>query len=423
MTIYICSTILLELLMLSMAIHVLRYPGFDKTQKTWFELTFFSIMLCSLAELTVHSGYYAPAYAGVLTVLTVIQFSLSPMLAVLFSGALGLHAQAKKASWLLLPNVLIEAVCMPFGWIFYFDSTGYHRGRYFMIYEVVYAVGMLYLIVSLILVGRRFRHRDFATVLMVVVVLLGGIVPMTLFKLNVAYIAIGLIACLCYIYYNDLTQQDTMDALISHQKRIAGMQTHIISGLANLIEDRDTETGEHVARTSEYVKRLAEHAVADGVYADQIDSQFIDRLYALAPLHDVGKIVVPDHILSKPAKLTAEEFEEMKRHATVGGGVVRQILGGIADEDYLAFAADIATYHHEWWNGKGYPKGLSTTEIPLSARFMALADVFDALVSKRCYKEAYPSETAFRIIEEESGTHFDPKLTEVFLAHREEFVL
>jgi response regulator RpfG family c-di-GMP phosphodiesterase len=199
------------------------------------------------------------------------------------------------------------------------------------------------------------------------------------------------------------------------------MQKQMISGLANLIESRDLETGEHVARTSEYVKKLAFFARQDGVYVDELSDHFITLIGRVAAMHDIGKIVVSDQILKKPGRLTAEEFEEMKKHATAGGTVVREVLSGITDAEYLTMASDIATYHHEWWNGKGYPAGLKGEEIPLSARIMAIADVYDALVSERCYKQAMPREQAYEIIQQESGTHFDPKLAKAFLNHKEEF--
>ncbi|MBR5741590.1 MAG: HD domain-containing protein, partial [Firmicutes bacterium] len=248
-----------------------------------------------------------------------------------------------------------------------------------------------------------------------------GIVPMTVARINVTYIAIAIAACLCYIYYNDLVQQDIKAELVEKQKKISAMQEHIIAGMANLIEHRDLETGEHVSRTSYYVKTLAEDARKDGVYADMIDDRFVALLHTLAPMHDIGKIIVEDRILRKPGKLTTDEFESMKQHAAVGGTVVHEALNGITDEEYLSFASDIATYHHEWWNGNGYPKGVAGEEIPLCARIMAIADVFDALISERCYKKAMPPDEAFEVIRAEAGTHFDPKLAEVFLNHRDEF--
>ena len=257
---------------------------------------------------------------------------------------------------------------------------------------------------------------------MILVVLAAGVIPMTLASMHIAYIAVGISACLCYVYYNDLVQQDIRDELVQNQEHVSAMQTQIIARLANLIESRDTETGGHVARTSAYCKLLAEDSQKDGVYADTIDKDFIDRLYAVAPIHDVGKILVSDKILRKPGKLTPEEFEEMKKHAASGGDVAKRILTGIADDASMQMAYDIATYHHERWGGGGYPHGLQGEEIPLSARIMAIADVFDALVSKRCYKEPIPLDEAFHIIESDSGTHFDPKLVEVFLKNKDQYV-
>ena len=422
MDFYVSSTIIVGLLMIAMTIHVLTYSEFNKTQKFWFTLTFLSITFCSGAELAVHCGYYDPSYAIFLTIITVLQFSISPILAVLFSGALGLHRQARKAIWFFILTFAVQVFCAPFGFIFSFGENGYSRGNFFYIYEILYMIGMLYLIFSLILVGKKFNHRDSVTIIMIVIVLLGGIIPMTLFKINVAYIAIGISACLCYIYYNDLIQQDIKEELVSNQEKISEMQTHIISGLSNLIENRDLETGEHVSRTSKYVKIIAENAAKDGVYTDQINDRFISLLCALAPLHDVGKIVVSDKILKKPGKLTPEEFEQMKKHASAGGSVVKQILNGITDEEYNDFASDIAKYHHERWDGTGYPEKLSGEEIPLSARIMAIADVYDALISERCYKKAIAPIDAIKIIQQESGTHFDPKLVEVFIKHQDKFL-
>jgi response regulator RpfG family c-di-GMP phosphodiesterase len=255
---------------------------------------------------------------------------------------------------------------------------------------------------------------------MIIVILAAGVVPMTFFKINITYSAIGLIASLCYIYYNDLVQQDTKGELVLQQQKVTDIQEHTISGLANLIESRDMETGEHVARTSEYVKTLAELARDDGVYEDIIDDHFIALIYTLAPLHDVGEIVMSDAILKKPGRLTAEEYEEMKQHASSGGRVVRQILSGVTDEEYIKIAADIATYHHEKWNGRGYPEGLREEEIPLCARIMAVADVFDAISQNRCYRAAMPLDKCFEIIKEGSGKDFDPVIADVFVEIRQQ---
>ena len=421
MTFYTSVIIMTELMMIAMLLHVLNYSGFTKTQKTWYLLTFISIMLCAAAEYAVHCGYYNPAYKIPLTVITVLQFSISPLLGVLFTGALGLTKQAKFAIFFVSASAVAEIISAPFGLIFYFDENGYQRGNYFFIYGIFYFVSLLYLIVCMTFVGKRFRHRDAVTIIMILVILVAGIVPMTIYKLNITYIAIALSASLCYIYYNDLVQQDIKSELVANQEKLTNMQGHIISSLASLIESRDTETGDHVSRTGAFVETLARDAIKDGVYTATLNERYVDMLRMLAPMHDIGKIVVSDKILRKPGKLTDEEYEQMKKHASAGGTVIREVLSGVADEEYLSLAADIATFHHEKWDGTGYPAGLSGENIPLSARIMAIADVFDALVSKRCYKEPIPVEEAFKIIEEDAGKRFDPKLAEVFLRRRDDF--
>ena len=422
MDFYMSIVIIAELLMLTMTIHVLNYSGFTRLQKTWYILTFVSIMLCTAAEFAVHCGSYDPNFKTVLAVFTVIQFSVAPILGVLFTGALGLRHQEKIAVVFFILNLAVEVASAPFGLVFYFDDSGYHRGDLFIIYEAFYIVSLIYLIICMIAVGKKFRHRDVLTIAMVVVVLVAGILPMTFFKVNVTYVAVAIGASLCYIYYNDLVQQDIQAELVSNQEKISSMQKRMVSGLANLIETRDMETGEHILRTSDYVKKIAEDARDDGVYEDVLTDHFISLLHTLAPMHDIGKIIVPDSILRKPGKLTPEEFEQMKKHAAVGGDVVKEVLSGVSDEEYISFASDIATYHHERWDGSGYPKGLRGEEIPLCARIMAIADVYDALISERCYKKAFSHEEALRIISEESGAHFDPKLVKVFVEHKEDFV-
>ena len=422
MSYYSAATLLLTVLMVTMIIHVLNYSEFNKSQKSWFVVTFSTITFCALAEFAIHCGYYDPAFKIPLTILTVLQFSAAPSFAMLFAGALGLKRQRLIVNCYGIFCLAINTVCAPFGWIFVFDAAGYHRGDYFLIYEITYFASLFYIIVALIIVGRKFHHRDLATIFMVLVVLAAGIIPMTIDSLHVAYVSVGMAACICYVFYNDLVQQDTKAELVANQEKVSQMQTQIIGRLANLIESRDAETGGHVARTSAYCKTLAEDAKNAGVYSEAIDDRFIADIYALAPIHDVGKILVSDKILRKPGRLTPEEFEEMKQHASLGGEVAQKVLNGIADDSQLKFAYDIATYHHERWEGGGYPTGIKGEQIPLSARIMAIADVFDALISKRCYKEAMSADEAIKLIKSESGTHFDPKLVEVFLNNKEKYI-
>lgn len=416
MTFYQVTFLLTELLMLTMLLHVLGYSGFTRQQKRWYLSTFLAIALCAAAEFAVHGLSYRPAWRVPLTVLTVLQFSVVPLFGLLFSGALGIHYRGRLVFAYFALNLLVESAAACFGLVFHFTDAGYSRGSGFLIYGFFDAVSVIYLFRNLFVVGRRFHHEDAKTIGMVMIILLAGIIPMALFRLNVAYLAIAISATVCYVYYNDLTQQKI-------QEELNQMQTQIVSGMANLIENRDLETGQHISRTVRYVRLLAEKARKDGVYADRLDDRFISLLAMMAPLHDIGKILVPDRILQKPGKLTPEEFEIMKRHAVEGGKVVREIMVGIADEESVSVAADIATYHHERWNGTGYPEGRKGENIPLAARIMAIADVYDALISERCYKKAYPCAEAFEIIRSEAGHHFDPQLAQVFLAHKEDFLL
>ncbi len=212
---------------------------------------------------------------------------------------------------------------------------------------------------------------------------------------------------------DEITAKNT--ELIKRHERIMGIQNNTVIGMANLIESRDMETGAHIKRTSAYVELLAREAKRRGFFLNTLTDHYIELLVKAAPLHDIGKIIVPDSILQKPGKLTKEEYDIMKRHAAEGGRIVRDVLEGVEDKEYIDIAFDVATYHHEWWSGKGYPAGKVGDDIPLAARIMAIADVFDALVSKRCYKDAFPVEASLRIIKEEGGTHFDPRLTDIFI--------
>ncbi len=422
MAFYISSIIITVLLLIAMITHVLKYNGFDRHQKRLFTLTFLAIIFCSLAECAVHCGYYNKALSVPLTILTVLQFSISPLLGVLFVAALGMKRQKKILVVFLIINLLVEIICAPFGAIFKFTDDGYVRGKFFLIYGATYLISLVYLLVCLVFIGRNFKNRDIGTIIMTIIVIISGIFPMTFYNVNITYMAIAIASSLCYIYYNDLVQQDIKLELVNNQEKISQMQTHMISGLANLIENRDLETGEHIIRTSYYVKHLAELCVKEGVYKDELTEDYIHLIYTLAPMHDIGKIMVSDVILRKPGKLNKEEFEEMKKHTKVGGRIVEEVLNGVASDDYIKVGSNIAKYHHEKWNGMGYPEGLKEKEIPLSARIMAIADVFDALISKRCYKEAYSYEEAFKIIEESKGTHFDPLLVDVFIKYKEEFM-
>lgn len=197
----------------------------------------------------------------------------------------------------------------------------------------------------------------------------------------------------------------------------------MIKGFATLVENRDDSTGGHIHRTTAYVELLAEELKKRGFYKDQLTSDYIQNLVMAAPMHDIGKIAIPDAILQKPGKLTAEEYTIMKTHAERGGKIIRHTFGHLGEDVYEEMAYEVARHHHEKWNGGGYPDGLTRKEIPLCARIMAIADVFDAVSAKRCYRDALPLEECFRIIEEGSGTDFDPVMVEVFLDMKEKITI
>ncbi len=207
-------------------------------------------------------------------------------------------------------------------------------------------------------------------------------------------------------------------------REIVHTQEVTIYGMAVLAETRDNETGKHIMRTQYYVKALAEHLIATDRYCDYLNASRINLLFKSAPLHDIGKVGIVDSILLKPGKLTDEEFDEMKKHTTYGRDAIvksEQALGRKSTTSFLTLAREIAYSHHEKWDGKGYPEGLSGEEIPLSGRLMAIADVYDALITKRVYKPAFPHEKAVAIITEGRGNHFDPVLVDAFVEIQERF--
>lgn len=201
-----------------------------------------------------------------------------------------------------------------------------------------------------------------------------------------------------------------------YHKQFSEMQFNIITMMADIVENRDDNTGGHIKRTAKYVEIIADELKKQGEYSEILTEKYISDMVVAAPLHDIGKIHISDVILNKPGRLTDDEFEIMKTHTTAGEKLLIHAKDELGESSYLDMAIEMAAYHHEWWNGKGYPYNIKENEIPLCARIMAVADVFDALTAKRCYKNAMPIEKAVSIIREETGTHFDPIVAEAFLS-------
>jgi putative two-component system response regulator len=216
--------------------------------------------------------------------------------------------------------------------------------------------------------------------------------------------------------------RDRLEDLVQMRTReLALLQETTIETLATLAECRDADTGGHIKRTQHYVQTLAEHVRHREPFARTLDPGTIKLLYLSAPLHDVGKVGVPDAILLKPGKLTPEEFEEMKKHTTYGYAALSLAEEKLGGNSFLRHAKEIAHSHHERYDGTGYPQGLAGEDIPLSARLMAIADVYDALISVRVYKKPYPHSLAVRLIGAARGRQFDPLLTDAFLEIEDRF--
>ncbi len=211
-----------------------------------------------------------------------------------------------------------------------------------------------------------------------------------------------------------------MDLLESYRK-LHNARMATILGLAKLAEYRDEGTGTHLERIREYAKMIAEEMAKNPKYAGHITPEYIDDIYQSSILHDIGKVGIPDAVLLKPGRLSDEEFDVIKRHTNLGGDAIKAIEAQIEGKSFLALGKEIAYNHHEKWDGSGYPRGLNGEDIPLAARIIALADVYDALTTKRFYKEAYTHEKSRQIIIDLKATHFDPEVVDVFLALEDEF--
>ena len=213
-----------------------------------------------------------------------------------------------------------------------------------------------------------------------------------------------------------------IQTLETRTEEISQMRDVTILALASLAETRDNETGAHILRTQQYVKVLAEHLKEHPRFNAVLTDSMIDLLYKSAPLHDAGKVGIPDAILLKPGKLTDEEYSIMKQHPTIGSTALRSAQSILGENSFLSLACEIMDTHHEKWDGSGYPNGLKAYDIPISGRLMALADVYDALISERVYKAAFTHEEARAIIIDGRGTHFDPDVVDAFLEIEAEFI-
>lgn len=217
-------------------------------------------------------------------------------------------------------------------------------------------------------------------------------------------------------------QNNQLEKMVNERtEEVVRTQDVAIFCMASLAETRDNETGNHIRRTQHYIRLLSEYLRMHPAFCDYLDDKTIDLLFKSAPLHDIGKVGVSDRVLLKPGKLNDDEWMEMKKHPEFGHEALLRAENEIGSSSFLELAREIALTHHERWDGNGYPNGLMGTEIPISGRLMAIADVYDALISKRVYKEAYPHEQAVELILNEKGTQFDPDIVDAFEKLQHEF--
>ncbi|MGE5422565.1 MAG: HD-GYP domain-containing protein, partial [Ignavibacteriales bacterium] len=211
----------------------------------------------------------------------------------------------------------------------------------------------------------------------------------------------------------EMVQEKTSELLLTRDVTI--------ETLGYLAEFRHSETGHHIKRTMNYVRFLAEKLKDHPDFKDALSEEIIEHLWKSSPLHDIGKVGVPDNILMKPGRFTPEEFKEMQKHSILGRNALAYSIDRLGPNSFLGIAQEMAYTHHEKWDGTGYPQGLKGTEIPVSGRLMAVADVYDALISTRVYKAALSHRDAVNIIRDSSGTSFDPEIVKVFLQYEQEF--
>lgn len=221
-------------------------------------------------------------------------------------------------------------------------------------------------------------------------------------------------------YINSISEfNKELSHMVSEKtSQVTSMQDSIIRGMAMMVESRDNSTGGHISRTSDSIGIFAQELLKHKEEYPEITQEFCELLIKAAPMHDLGKIAVDDSILRKPGRFTPEEYEQMKTHAQKGAVIVKEVLSESTDKNFVRIAVNVAHYHHEKWDGSGYPEKLKGEAIPLEARIMALADVFDALVSKRCYKNSMDFDQAFDLIQQDLGKHFDPTIGKIFIECR-----
>lgn len=325
----------------------------------------------------------------------------------------GIPQNSKKRVLILLPfaiNLLVVILFMPELNYRHGDITNYSMGISAYTCYVMVAVYMLGTVMLLVADRKTMGHNKLITL----GTCIAASIAVTIYQMIHPQALLSCVVPTLVILGAYLNVENPLFLkLQAHNKEM-------VMGFSTLVENKDGSTGGHIHRTTTYVEMLARELKKHDLYCGELTEDYIKNLVMAAPMHDIGKIAIPDSILQKPGKLTDEEFEIMKTHSTRGGEIIEETFKTIGEDEYGRIAYQVARHHHEKWNGRGYPDRLSGKEIPLCARIMAVADVFDAVSAKRCYRDAMPLDQCFKIIENGIGQDFDPVIAKVFLEMREE---
>jgi len=274
-----------------------------------------------------------------------------------------------------------------------------------------YSTVILYFLLTFFTFFRRYKYFERKKAMSIFVFMVVSLL-VTVFQMIFPEILITAIAPTIFVLGIYLNQEDPS------VKKLEMYNRDTVIDFATLVENRDNNTGGHIKRTTEYVTLLINELRERKLFRNILSKDYIKAVEMAAPMHDIGKIATPDSILQKPGKLTDEEYTIMKQHAEKGASIIKETFGKRSEPQFIEVAFNVAKCHHEKWNGRGYPSGLKEDKIPLEARIMAIADVFDAISQKRCYREAMPLDACFEIIEKGRGEDFDPLLTDIFLEIR-----
>lgn len=332
----------------------------------------------------------------------------------MYDQTIGLSKQNRKKNWLLVAPGVVSLVLIVagIGQLKYLhgQTTNYSMG--FSAYVCFVTLFFYYGIILYLLIARhRFLPKEKKLGTASIIIIVGLILILQIIYPEVLLTSICATILLVGIY---------VDFENPSIRQLTVYNDSMVEGFATMVENRDDNTGGHIRRTRAYVNLMLHKMRHDKRYEDIVNKDYLVNVSNAAPLHDVGKIATPDRILQKPGKLTDEEYAIMKEHAARGGEIILNTFKDIDNPEFQKIAYEVARFHHEKYNGKGYPDGLSGEQIPLHARVMAIADVFDAVSQKRCYREAMPIDQCFDIIAKGSGTDFDPYLTQMFLDLRAE---